>query len=891
MTEFQTRGWEKGHKLLADDFNDLEQRIAVAVADDPDVPSGPAFGDPLGQPADLWVPVFGDDFDQAISVKDANAGVIQFGKGPKWRTWYGGSVVDDGGHTNNGPKGLGWYQTDQVTQSGSSAFLKATYQPNDARPDHPYLTGMLESIDFTPVHGYFEARVKYSGVQGTWPAVWLRAVDTWPPEIDILEQYGQVRDNKITTWANDTPFQTGSLNGQYISSTDPDTWIVVACEWDADKIVFYYDGVEVAREENRNNVPDRPMYLMLDMQIDADQFGTNIDDYPTAFEVDYYRAWQKKEMSEVYFDEKWPAEEPLELWSTVLGSGSITVAPNGGSIDVVTPPGAWNFGPTLHQSAMTPARDLRLEMEFEFDDKSQHYMSVYLRSDGSERNCYQLTVFQHTNQYEISRMDENGQMQSLQIVDHVWPSSSVPNKLIWDLNGGVLKSKIWESTLPEPIDWDTEMTLGLDKALPVNIQPGGVLITFLNGPDGAGHTVTLGEIKLTKAIQPDPVEVNYNNPTIDYVTHEELEGYATKLFVTEQIDAIQPDKGIELLTYTRAGYDKWFSALEKMRAGTRDAKLMVVGDSTSQGFTVGKELSWVEVLRKRLARHFLTKSGLALPDTEIGPTSTQWVRGSWGLAFGPGGGALYGEPSTTAVTPATYNPGAVSGEQVDTFDVYWYKAANKGTFTANARGTSQSINTNSTDGSSGWNVTKLTTALTAAGGVSLAIPTVNPVSALVDAYATAGPKGVRVSNLAVSGSRTDTWADGPYSKEAISAWAPDLTIIMLGINDALVGREVNDWVANMQTLITEAKKSGDVLLMSVVPTNPGFSGGFVIEREGAYRDAIPALAQANDLGYFDMLATIGGYSPEWYGQDDGVHPNARLHTKMARWVFDVFGQF
>ncbi len=67
--------------------------------------------------------------------------------------------------------------------------------------------------------------------------------------------------------------------------------------------------------------------------------------------------------------------------------------------------------------------------------------------------------------------------------------------------------------------------------------------------------------------------------------------------------------------------------------------------------------------------------------------------------------------------------------------------------------------------------------------------------------------------------------------------------------------------------------------MSVVPSDPATSA---LSYEQQYRDASPALAASLDIPYLDMFGKIGSYSSDRYS--DSLHPNARGHADMARFV-------
>lgn len=59
-----------------------------------------------------------------------------------------------------------------------------------------YLSGTVYANDYLTVEegsGFdIEAELKATTTLGTWPAFWLTAVDSWPPEIDLAEWKGPV---------------------------------------------------------------------------------------------------------------------------------------------------------------------------------------------------------------------------------------------------------------------------------------------------------------------------------------------------------------------------------------------------------------------------------------------------------------------------------------------------------------------------------------------------------------------------------------------------------------------------------------------------------------------------------------------------------------------------
>jgi beta-glucanase (GH16 family) len=67
-------------------------------------------------------------------------------------------------------------------------------------PDAKYESGLIRSYR-TFYYGYFEAKLKLPPGRGTWPAFWLipdqdeNGDITWPPEIDILDNANNERDD------------------------------------------------------------------------------------------------------------------------------------------------------------------------------------------------------------------------------------------------------------------------------------------------------------------------------------------------------------------------------------------------------------------------------------------------------------------------------------------------------------------------------------------------------------------------------------------------------------------------------------------------------------------------------------------------------------------------
>lgn len=103
-------------------------------------------------------------------------------------------------------------------------------------------------------------------VKGSWPAFWLTAVNSWPPESDIMEFKG----NSVN-WQN--TFRTPSdVSTQQTTVSNAGSWhtyrawITKTSATNVD-IHYYIDGVWKAKHSA--NFVDKPMYIIINMQMEG----------------------------------------------------------------------------------------------------------------------------------------------------------------------------------------------------------------------------------------------------------------------------------------------------------------------------------------------------------------------------------------------------------------------------------------------------------------------------------------------------------------------------------------------------------------------------------------------------------------------------------------------
>lgn len=149
----------------------------------------------------------------------------------------------------------------------------------------------------------------------------------------------------------------------------------------------------------------------------------------------------------------------------------------------------------------------------------------------------------------------------------------------------------------------------------------------------------------------------------------------------------------------------------------------------------------------------------------------------------------------------------------------------------------------------------------------------------VIAYDSTQPS-IELLNGGIFGSRTADWMNsgsfGPANATGWEAYAPHLTFIALGANDKNNSIAVATFSANIQTLITRAQVSGDVVLV-----NESYGSGGYATLQDEYRQGMIDLATANGCLFHDEAARVNITSnPTWFA--DNIHEKDFAHADEAR---------
>ena len=325
---------------------------------------------------------------------------------------------------------------------------------------------------------------------------------------------------------------------------------------------------------------------------------------------------------------------------------------------------------------------------------------------------------------------------------------------------------------------------------------------------------------------------------------------------------------------------KYRLALGKTRAGVSDTKVLVIGDSTTAGFGAATtDGAYPARVAGILNAQVPSAPGLALP-ISLG-TDARWTRGA-GWAAPTQNIGFAANSCLTATAPTgnlVFAPGAGAGT-FDSFDVYYTMAgAVAGTLTITATGGTPA---NIPLGGA-FAVFKATVTAAVASNtntVTISVSTGGNTSILGIEPFLSTAKKVRFGNAGVSGSNaTIGWINNDFpisSLASITAYAPDLTIIMLGINDAGNSYPATTLSSAISTLITTAKASGDVILMTPVPSQNAPYTTF----EALYVTAYKTLANANSVPLIELNGRWGA-AYQSGAMTDSLHPNDYGYADMA----------
>ncbi|KKX97747.1 SGNH/GDSL hydrolase family protein [Microbacterium sp. Ag1] len=345
---------------------------------------------------------------------------------------------------------------------------------------------------------------------------------------------------------------------------------------------------------------------------------------------------------------------------------------------------------------------------------------------------------------------------------------------------------------------------------------------------------------------------------------------------------VSDDPRIPANSISASSFAKWRAARAAALAGAAPAKLLIVGDSTSQG-AVTVPGSWPTALVGALTRQGLkARSGIVAAATNI--PDPRWTPASWIKAgdIGPGGGLWFANGAGTAgILKAT------PGVSFTNVAVHYLCRAGSGSSVVR-NGATTLFTMNGAPGVDGPDNTYVSKSAAVAGTAATVIDINTPAGGGLyvlgfETWDTGNPAHVAVHNWAQSGTTTEQWISLPVSLDAITYLAPALTIIMLGLNDSFASVSSATYLARMITVINRAKQTGDVMVVTNPRTDPAFQAG-VDTLQAAYEVAIVDYCRANSIPLFDLYQRMGPFTPASSGPwwRDQVHQSDTTNQDIAQ---------
>jgi len=355
---------------------------------------------------------------------------------------------------------------------------------------------------------------------------------------------------------------------------------------------------------------------------------------------------------------------------------------------------------------------------------------------------------------------------------------------------------------------------------------------------------------------------------------------------------VDPVGVITYLPTSNAALRKWAGALAKARSGVRNARIALFGDSTTAGsgangtvgFGAGARSSCPSVKLARMLRDQGQTAYASAYFGNAGPLTSVQMR-AWDTQIGGAGWAFFGAASgdswlwpqseSTVSNTTTYTP----TNSVDTF-VIWY-----GT-NAGSRVFSYQVDAGGTTNVDGaGTVNGLASVTVAAGAVGAHTLTIAKGSGGgnfiwgIEAYDST-VKQVQILPMGISGTRVSqaVGATAPNSGlNALQTMAPDLTVVNLCINEWKNAGNVDTFKSNLGLLIAAAKVTGDVIVVTGVPTS---IIGFPLATQKAYVDAAISVAVANGCIAVDTWRRFVSYETDTSFYTDDTHPNSAGYELM-----------
>lgn len=344
---------------------------------------------------------------------------------------------------------------------------------------------------------------------------------------------------------------------------------------------------------------------------------------------------------------------------------------------------------------------------------------------------------------------------------------------------------------------------------------------------------------------------------------------------------------------------KWRRALARVLAGASNATMLHIGDSTTAGaFASGsnwaacRAISMPTQLAGLMSATGIpvcagsthgaaTNSGTSL--ATFASYDTRWTFGAnWAAAaINTAGGGSINNQGAGNYTAANFTP----SDQWDTVDIWYIKNAGYGSFTISANGGAA---IGATVACAGTLSVQKATRTTTLGFNTLNITKIADGNIILLGVSTYNSqrKTVNIFNAGWGSSKSADWiasANVWDPLNMVDAYAPDLTVINLTINEWIAGTVPATYQSQMDTIINRCRLYGDVVLMTGAPSTVGTTAkatqdGIVQAcRALGQKYACDVVDVSQLFGDWTTGSALGYYSPA----GDAIHPGQSGYALMA----------
>ena len=309
---------------------------------------------------------------------------------------------------------------------------------------------------------------------------------------------------------------------------------------------------------------------------------------------------------------------------------------------------------------------------------------------------------------------------------------------------------------------------------------------------------------------------------------------------------------------------KFQAARAAQRAGVRNARVLVLGDSTDWAYGANGSGSGNNLAANRWSTIMAGILGNCGTQSWFGSgnfgsnyypaADTRITPGSFGMAGGSSNGPGGSPYLATAAATFAFAPTA----PVDTVEVYYQTFSGAGTSTLNVDG-GASLGTINHNQATGFRKQTFT--------FTLGTHTINCVWASGSATIygmvayNAAAKEVSVMNAGIVGAKIAdlTLATSPWSVlNAIATLTPDLVVVNCCINDWSVPTDPTTYQTGLQTLITAIKAAGaDVLIRTPNPSDVSVAP---VATQQAFVGYLKGVAAANAVPVVDIFTQFTDYT-------------------------------